>query len=198
MNYLAHLYLADDDPESIIGNLMGDFVKGVIDARYPAGLRSGIALHRKVDSFSDQHPVILQSKRRIRPPYRRYAGILIDMFFDHFLAVHWNEYSAQSLNYFSSNVYRVLGEHFQRLPPRMQRSVGYMLQHDLLMSYRQIQGIERSLAGIERRLKKPFALTPSIKELEQNYAKLEQDFKVFFPLLIGYAERQKRQLAHSL
>ena len=109
MNYLAHLYLAGDDSELLIGGLMGDFVKGRVDPARPAAVRAGILLHRRVDSFTDQHPVVRRSKARIDPEFRRYAGILVDLFFDHFLACDWPAYSRQPLPQYADQP-RVLAE----------------------------------------------------------------------------------------
>ncbi len=189
MNYLAHVYLAEDDPESIIGALMGDFAKGRIDPTLAPGIRRGILTHRKVDAFTDAHEVFRASKRRLRPQFRRYGGILVDLYYDHFLAVEWSRYSDVSLMDFSRRVYGVLQEHRMKLPPRMQRSVSYMVNHDLLLSYRDTDGIHRALKGIEGRLKRQSRLRDAIVDLEQNRGLLAADFFAFFPELIAYVRQ---------
>ncbi len=197
MNYLAHLYLADDDAESLIGSLMGDFVKGRVDENLPAGIRNGVLLHRRVDTFTDAHPVVQRSKARIRPEFRRYAGILIDMFYDHFLARYWHDYASQSLEHFSQRVNQVFTEQLHTLPPRMQRSMAYLVSNDLLVSYREISGIAHALAGIEGRLKRPSGLRHAAAELHVNYAELLRDFGEFFPELIDYTRDANLTTEHA-
>ena len=186
MNYLAHLYLSDDDADSLVGSLMGDFVKGRIDDGLPARVRDGVWLHRRVDSFTDAHPVVQRSKARIQPEFRRYAGILVDMFYDHFLARRWPDYASQPLEHFSRRVYRVLTDQHHTFPSRMQHSMAYLVDNDLLMSYREVAGIAHALAGIEGRLKRPSGLRHAATELHGNYADLLHDFSEFFPELIDF------------
>lgn len=191
MNYLAHLYLAEDEPESLIGSLMGDFAKGRIDEALAPGIRWGIVVHRRVDVFTDAHAIVGRSKRRLRPEFRRYGGILVDLYFDHFLALQWSRYSDVPLGDFSQRVYRILEDHRKNLPPRMQRGVSYMIDNDLLLSYREIDGIRRALIGIEGRLKRQSRLREAVSDLEHNYPFLEADFAGFFPELIDYVGQLK-------
>lgn len=188
MNYLAHLYLAGDDPESVIGSLMGDFVKGRVDpARSPA-LRHAIMQHRRIDSFTDAHPVVRHSKQRISPEFRRYAGILVDVFYDHFLAAEWRCYAEIPLEAFARSVYDQVNRHFQALPPRMQPSMRYMVANDLLSTYRSVDGIGRALQGIETRLRRPSRLGDAVSELKGAYPGLRSDFTEFFPDLIRFVD----------
>ena len=190
MNFLAHLYLADDTPESIMGNLMGDFLKGVDVEAYPQAVRAGIRMHQRVDSFTDAHPVVARSKRRMPPPYRRYAGVLVDVFYDHFLAVGWGDYSPEtSLDCFAQRAYGVLTENRDSLPPRLRRMVPFMVEQDWLSGYRTIEGIDRVLGGLSRRLKRENPLPTAISQLEEHYGPLRSDFAEFFPELIAYADR---------
>src|SRR6476469_1163611 len=109
MNYLAHLYLADNSPESILGNLLGDFVKCQAAFNiYPIAIKKGIQLHRQVDAYTDSHAVVRESKKLISNINKRYAGIIIDVFYDHFLAKNWLTYSSIPLNEFAANVYAIL------------------------------------------------------------------------------------------
>ena len=193
MNYLAHLYLADPQPDAWIGNLMGDFVKGPLDDSIKSVWRPGIVLHRAVDRYTDQHPVFLRSKRRISIPYRRYAGILIDMYYDHLLAISWYRYSNQDLQLFTRSVYSALRQSHSQFPPRMQKSVSYMLANDLLLSYRHKEGIAHALQGIERRLRRPSGLGAAISQLEVRHDELDDDFHHFFPQLISYVNAFKSQ-----
>jgi acyl carrier protein phosphodiesterase len=188
MNYLAHLYLAGNAPESVIGSLMGDFVKGRVDPGRPAAVRHAIMQHRRIDSFTDAHPLVKRSKRRMRPEFRRYAGILIDVFYDHFLASEWRRYADVSLDEFAAHVYAQVARHLHTLPPRMQLSMRYMVANDLLRSYRTLEGIGRALRGIEGRLRRPSRLGDAVTELEDAYPALRDDFDEFFPLLIRFVD----------
>ena len=189
MNYLAHLFLAGNDPESIIGSLMGDFAKGRIDEALAPTVRWGILTHRKIDAYTDTHSIVKRSKHRLRIEYRRYGGILVDLYYDHFLALHWARYSAASLEDFAVHVYRLLSSHLERLPAPMQRSVSNLIANDLLLSYREVDGIRRALKGIEGRLTRPISLSEAVFDLELNYRSLEADFLAFFPELIKFTEQ---------
>ena len=119
MNYLAHLYLAEQSSEGLLGGLLGDFVKGRLDDRYTDTVRRGIALHRAIDSYTDAHPLHLESRNRIGRQRRRYAGIIIDVCYDHFLSRCWADYSSESLGCFTERVYDVLRQHQESLPDRL-------------------------------------------------------------------------------
>lgn len=192
MNYLAHLYLADDDPESVIGSLMGDFVKGRVDPARPPAVRRAILQHRRIDSFTDAHDLVKRSKRRISPEFRRYAGILIDVFYDHFLATEWREYAEVPLGEFVGDVYEQVNRHLPTLPLRMQASMRYMVANDLLMAYQTVDGIGQALRGIETRLRRPSRLGDAVAELENTYSTLRADFTEFFPQLIRFVENDTR------
>ena len=187
MNYLAHLFLADDDPESVIGSLMGDFVKGEIGGQLTPATRWAIRVHRRIDSYTDAHEVVRRGKARMPPEFRRYAGILLDLFYDHFLARRWSHYSSVPLDEFAHRVYRIVQAHRHSFPAQMRRSMGYMVANELLQSYLTTAGIERALLGIETRLKRPSRLHAAVVELERHYPALERDFSLFFPDLIRFA-----------
>jgi len=186
MNYLAHLFLADKTSNSFLGSLMGDFVKGGIDSAMPTALRNAIVQHRRIDTFTDAHPVVKRSKNRIDPEFRRYAGILIDVFYDHFLATRWMDFNDQPLNTFTIEVYARLKQQRHLAPDRMQSTLSYMVDYDLLGSYQQDNGIHRALHGIESRLKRPSKLNLAIVELQRNRDELLTDFRYYFPALIQF------------
>ena len=194
MNYLAHLYLAENHSESLLGNLLGDFVKGSIAPVYSEEVRKGIELHRKVDRFTDSHAVVRASIKLISPARRRFAGVIVDIFYDHLLAKNWQIYSAMPLADFSQNIYQVLQENHQLLPERLQKMLPYIIGEDWLTSYREVQAIDRALNRIANRLMKRFgrnnSLLNSAEELTANYQQLESDFHRFFPDLIDYVKRQ--------
>ena len=188
MNYLAHLYLSEPNEEAWLGSLLGDFVKGPLDGRYGEEITRAIALHRKIDSFTDAHPVVLQSKSRVSAGRRRYAGIMIDMFYDHFLAKYWCEFHDEPLDAFTARIYAILSRQHAILPERLQRMAPNMAQRDWLGSYAQVGSIHAALDRIGRRLKRENRLLDSADELREHYAELESDFRVFMPQVLQFAK----------
>ncbi|MGH8694366.1 MAG: ACP phosphodiesterase [Burkholderiales bacterium] len=187
MNYLAHLYLSEPHEEAWLGSLMGDFVKGPLDDRYGSEVTRAIAMHRKIDVFTDAHPVVLQSKSRMSAERRRYAGIMVDVFYDHFLARHWQDFHDEPLAEFTGRVYRVLERYHTVLPERLQRMAPMMMHWDWLGSYADIGSIYTALNRIGQRLKRENRLMNSADELVGNYAQLEADFRAFLPEVLRYA-----------
>lgn len=198
MNYLAHLFLADDSAESLVGALLGDFVKGSLRDRYSAGVRRSIELHRKVDSFTDSHEIVRLSKSRISPVRRRFAGIIIDVFYDHFLAKNWAEYSNEPIDGFACRVYDALLENQNILPERLQASLPYMVRQNWLCSYREIDVIDRVLNRISQRIKRENTLTDAVEELTGNYNELQSEFRDFFPDLIDYVDSRRKESAKEM
>ncbi|HAA26966.1 MAG TPA: DUF479 domain-containing protein [Cyanobacteria bacterium UBA8553] len=188
MNYLAHLYLADDSPESIVGNLLGDFLKGQGTEGYCDEIKKGIRLHQNVDTYTDSHPIVRESKRLISPGNRRYAGILIDVFYDHFLAKNWLNYSTVSLQDFTVKVYNILQSYQEILPASLKRGLPQMITKNLLMSYAEISGINMALQRLSLRLKRENNLGTAKEELVANYENFEVNFSQFFPELIDYVK----------
>jgi len=196
MNFLAHAFLADSHPESILGNLMADFLKGREAEELPEGIREGVCLHRQVDAFTDAHPVFRRSTHRIRRRWGRYSGILIDMFYDHFLAANWDQYADQPLRNFADRVYEVLRDHDEHLPERMQKAARRMIQYDWLVSYADLEKLEVSLNRLSRRSRNPdLRLDHAMRDLNALYSDLQMDFRSFFPALVEFAERAKREPA---
>ena len=188
MNYLAHLYLADDSPESIVGNLLGDFLKGQGTEGYCDEIKKGIRLHQNVDTYTDSHPIVRESKRLISPANRRYAGILVDVFYDHFLAKNWLNYSTVSLQDFTVKVYNILQSYQEILPASLKRGLPQMITKNLLMSYAEISGINMALQRLSLRLKRENNLGTAKEELVANYENFEVNFSQFFPELIDYVK----------
>lgn len=188
MNFLAHLYLSDGSDEGLLGALMGDFVKGPLVDAYPPGILRGIALHRRIDAFTDSHPVVLRSKQRVSGQRRRYAGIMVDMFYDHFLARDWGDFSDEPLDGFTRKAYGLLAEHADLLPERLRRIAPAMARTDWLGSYAHVESIRTALDRMARRLKRENTLPGSADELEGRYPEFEQDFRAFLPEVQRYAQ----------
>lgn len=190
MNYLAHAHLTPAPPALLVGNMMGDFVKGRLDSRYPPLIRQGLQLHRQIDSFTDRHPQVQISRARVSAARRRYAGILADMFFDHLLARHWDRFADQALPEFAGGVYQTLEEHADTLPEGLRRALPYMRRENWLVSYREPANISRTLARISRQLTRENPLASGYEEFLAQPEAWEEDFFAFFPDLIRYTQEQ--------
>jgi acyl carrier protein phosphodiesterase len=184
MNHLAHALIAVRSRGSIPGHLLGDFVKGSPEGRYRGELLEGILIHRRVDAYTDAHPRVARSLRRFDPPYRRFAGILVDLFFDHLLARSWEQWSSEPLRVFADRVYSELDAARGDLPAAMQHFADYMTASDLLVSYREPAGLARALDGMSRRMRRPNPLATAAGAMERSREGLETDFRVFFPELL--------------
>jgi acyl carrier protein phosphodiesterase len=193
MNYLMHLYFSADDPESLVGNMMGDFVKGRLDDRFPPGVRDGIMLHRGIDSFAAANLHFLTSKRRIDPLFRHYRAVLVDIFYDHFLARRWDEYSSQSFESFIGHARRVLTDHGELLPERLRELLPRMFSADWLLSYRDPGGIGLALTRMSARIARPNPLAEGIGELLDKGDLLLADFRSFMEDLRRYTDKLHRK-----
>jgi acyl carrier protein phosphodiesterase len=197
VNFLAHLFLSGDASELLVGNLMGDFVKGRLDGRFPPGIERGILLHREIDSFAGQNPHFLRSKRRLDQSFGLYRGVLVDLFYDHFLAAHWEDYANVPLSLFISDAWRVLCEHKEFLPARLQRIMPLMFR-DWLPSYRDIGGIAAVLHRISCfRIKRANRLAEGAEALSRHYGGLCEDFLKFFPELLAFSEIRSAPFTNS-
>ena len=194
MNYLAHLYLAERSTDSLIGNLLGDFVKGRLRGQYDAAIMQGIALHRKIDVFTDAHALTRRSRNLISPGRRRFAGIIVDLGYDHFLARHWHRYADVELSSFVGEVYRTLEHRSSILPDNLQRLLPRMISEDWLGSYKNLSGIASALDRISMRFKRTNNLMGSVAEIEHHYEYLESHFLEFFPQAIRFAKQRHRTL----
>jgi acyl carrier protein phosphodiesterase len=188
MNHLAHALLAGDDEWLQLGGMLGDFVHGQPDPQlYPQRAITGIRLHRAIDVYTDAHPEVLAAKALLPPPYRRYAGILLDMWFDHCLARDFPRWSAQSLEAYSVALRALLHRHDALLPPELRRFRGYMSAHDLPAGYADRAMLGQALAGIGQRLSRTNPLDSALPVLVQREVELQERFEAFFPQLQGFA-----------
>lgn len=191
MNYLAHLFLGPRDPGQALGSLLGDFVRGPVDKlELPDGVRQGIWLHRRIDSFTDAHAVIAISRTRVTPERRRYAGIMIDMFYDHLLARHWDRFTDQSIRDFTREMYALLLAQREIIPANAWPVISRMAEQDWLSSYARMSSLHRALDNISLRLSRANPLPGSAGELERHYAAFEADFLAFMPQVIAFADSQ--------
>ncbi len=197
MNYLAHLFLARGDEQALIGALLGDFVKGRSAEQYRPAVRRGILLHRQIDRYTDAHALVRASRALVSPERRRFAGIMMDVFYDHFLARHWQRYADVALGDFSREVYAILLRRQREFPERLQAIVPRMVSNDWLGRYRELDGIAVAVDGISRRLRRPNTLAGAASELTANYARVQGYFLAFFPQLMAFVQHCERD-GHQL
>lgn len=190
MNYLAHLYLSFGHEQIMVGNYIADAIKGKQIENYPTEIIEGIILHRKIDEYTDNHPVVALSKNRIRHKYRKYAGVVIDMYYDHFLASGWHEHSQVSLQHFTKTAYRTLFRYYLRMPARMKRILPAMAMSNWLASYAQVDNIGLALMGMSRRTTFDSGIENGKEELLLHYDSLKNDFDTFFPDLVQFSKKQ--------
>ena len=190
MNFLAHVYLSGNSDEISIGNFIGDYVKGSNYNNYPDLIRKGILLHRSIDDFTDHHPIVHHSKAILYSKYRRYSGVITDIFYDHFLTIEWNNFSQQPLPDFISNFYDNLFIHYDFLPDEIKDFLPTCLNENWIKTYGTLKGIKKTFKKMSRRTSLPKKSCHSVRELKKNYSVFREDFVEFFPLLINFVEEE--------
>lgn len=181
MNFLAHIFLSQNIPELKIGNFIGDFVKGKEIDKYPAGIQAGIKLHRKIDNYTDQHPVVLKSKIRLRPGFHHYSPVIVDVFYDHFLAKNWENFHSTPLLDYTLDFYKLTDQYDKWIPEKTKNMLIYMRQDNWLYNYQYIEGIDRALSGMSRRTQFKSNMELASLELEKHYDLFYTEFSLFFP-----------------
>lgn len=194
MNYLAHIYLSGGDNELKIGNFIADSVKGKDFLNYPGRIQQGIILHRAIDTFTDLHPVFGKSRKRLFPGFRHYSGVIVDVFYDHFLAANWERFSEEPLESYTNNFYDLLKKNWEFLPIRVQNFYPYMVNDNWFLRYATVEGIERILTQMSRRTKFISKLDLSIRELKISYEDFENEFLEFFPDLMDFTSKEIKKL----
>lgn len=188
MNFLAHIYLSDNDTELQIGNFIGDHVKGKNYLQLPQNIADGVVMHRKIDTFTDSHPIFRQSKKYFQAEYGLYSGVIIDIVYDHFLAKNWSKYHSTDLYSFSQNFYFNLNQYLTILPEKTQLVAPYLIQENWLYSYKTIEGITKTLERMDLRTKNLSKMRFAHLTLTQNYQKLEYDFFDFIVQVYEYSQ----------
>jgi acyl carrier protein phosphodiesterase len=194
VNHLAHALLAGPNDDMLLGSLLGDFWRGAPDPAWPAGVRAGVVLHRKIDVYTDSHPYVAVARSQFEAPWRRYAGILIDIYFDHVLARDWPRHAHDPLDAFSARCADLLERHTAWLPADLNRFTRYFRAHGLFAAYAQRSTIEQVLDGISRRLRHPNPLAQAGPALWALADELDAAFVRFFPDLDAYARELRAAL----
>lgn len=194
MNFLAHFHLAWPDDELIAGGLEGDYFKGPLSGQLPEGIERGVQLHRAIDGFTDRHPAVEAVRCEFQHGLRRYAGILIDLSFDHFLSRHWQQFADMALPDFNSGIYRSLEQQRELLSPDAQHMHSRLVEYDLLGIYQQWETVPASAERIGNRFRRENPFTGIDGELEQRRDRLEEAFLDFYPDLVEFAQVQRDKL----
>lgn len=194
MNYLAHIYLSGNNDELKIGNFMADSIKGKKYLKYPETIQKGIILHRAIDYYTDTHPTVRASISRLFETYGHYSGIIVDIFYDHYLAANWENYCAIPLKKFTEDFYVLLKENYEVLPKRVKNFMPFMIEANWLLSYASKDGIEKVLQGMNRRTKGKSNMDKAIKELNLYYSEFEKEFESFFADLIRFSKNKISEL----
>lgn len=194
MNFLAHIYLSGDNDQLRIGNFMADSIKGKKYLKYPEKIKQGIILHRAIDYYTDTHPVFRESTQRLFPNYGHYSGIIVDIFYDHFLAANWQEYSNIPLEKYTREFYELLTENYEILPTKVKNFLPFMIRDNWLLSYAEIEGIEQVLSGMNRRTGSKSNMQFAVKELVQYYSEFQEEFKEFFEDLVIFSRTKLAEL----
>lgn len=190
MNFLAHIYLSQDNDFIKIGNFMADTIRGSKYDYLPPEVQKGIILHRAIDTFTDAHPTFRKSTKRLHENYHHYSGVIIDVFYDHFLAKNWVIYSDQPLAEYTSHFYEIMQANYAILTPKTQQLLPYMIAQNWLVSYATIEGIEIILSQMEKRIKNDSKLSLSVNELKLYYQEFEEEFTSFFAALRNYSDQK--------
>jgi acyl carrier protein phosphodiesterase len=187
LNWLAHVFLSEPDIEFRLGNLLADIVRGDELRRMSAGFQRGVQRHKQIDAFTDAHPLVKRSRSRVSREFRRFSGVLVDVFYDHLLAARWNDYSPIVLDAFTAKFYADIEASNVELPSSARVTIDRIIRHDLLGAYRGVEGVERSLrrlsAYLSTRWQREFALERGVADLIADRAGFDADFAEFFPQL---------------
>ena len=190
MNFLAHIYLSGENDHIKIGNFIADGIHGKNFDEFPIDVQKGIRLHREIDSFTDFHPIFRQSKHRLHERYGHYSGVIMDIFYDHFLAKNFSNYSKVPLKDFSENFYKVLDANFSILTPRFQKILPILKEENWLLMYATIEGISHILYNMDRRTRLRSKMQFSVEELKSFYSEFETEFTLFFAEMENFVKRK--------
>lgn len=194
MNFLAHIYLSGDNDLIKIGNFMADGIRGKQYENFPLDIQKGIVLHRAIDTYTDSHPVFRQSTKRLHTNYHHYAGVIVDVFYDHFLAKNWNSYCNEKLEDFVARFYQSLDKNIDVLSDKTRNFMPYMIQHNWLVSYQTVEGITKILTQMDSRTNNQSKMRFANTELVKFYSEFENEFTLFFKDIQNISLEKLKQL----
>lgn len=194
MNYLAHLYLSGTSEKLLVGNFIGDYVKGKKYTNYPSEIAKGILLHRQIDSFTDAHNAHLEARNLFRSEFGLYSGIVVDFIYDHYLAKNWSDYSSITLRTFAKRAHAILLSNFGVLPTRVQAFLPFLIQNKRLESYASVEGIIHSLKTMSKYSSVPNKAAEAREVLEDNYKLLDENFSFFMEEMIAFVRSHSEEI----
>ncbi len=198
MNFLAHIYLSGNNDKIAIGNFISDSVRGKKYKTFPVEIQKGILLHREIDTFTDAHKIFRESTKRLHKNYSHYSGVIVDIFYDHFLAKNWSNYSDIPLDEYIIHFYKALEEDFDILPERVQKLMPYMITDNWLLSYATTEGISRVLNGMNKRTKNRSKMNLAINDLKEHYTEFENEFTAFFAELMTFSNEKLEEINNRI
>jgi len=194
VNFLAHLYLSGDDEELMIGNFIADFIRNKEVINYSEGIQKGIFLHRKIDFYTDTHPIVKQGTHRLRTNHGKYAPVVLDVLFDYLLANNWEKYSEESIADYTIKVYKILSRNQSFLPPKIGNRLPEMIADNWLVKYGWDDGLRYVFERMKKRVSQPNLLENAVESLKEDYPSYENEFNAFFPEVIAYVEQEIKDL----
>lgn len=174
----------------MIGNFIADHIIGNHFKDYSKEIQQGVFLHREIDTFTDTHEIVRKSKRRLHQRYRHYDGVIIDIFYDYFLAKNWNSYSAIPLELYTNSIYQLFAEKSPDLPFKSQQFIKYMVEYNILFNYQFKEGIAKVLNAMNNRTKGKSQMHLAISDLNELESDFAEDFKLFFKDLIQFTNQR--------
>jgi acyl carrier protein phosphodiesterase len=198
LNFLAHLYLSQNNTNILIGNFIADHIRGNKYESFSKEIKQGIFLHRAIDTFTDAHKIVRKSKRRLHARYRHYDGVIIDIFYDYFLAKNWASYSEIPLAVYTDAIYHLFDEIKLDLPLKSQQFIKYMIEYNILFNYQYKDGIEKVLNGMNNRTKGKSQMNLAIEDLKILEKEFEEDFTLFFKDLIAYTNQRVKEITKTI
>ncbi|MCD4681494.1 MAG: ACP phosphodiesterase [Bacteroidales bacterium] len=190
MNFLAHIYLSGNNEDLIFGNFIADAVKGKAVENYRISIQEGIRLHRDIDNFTDKHHIFKKSRQRLMDKYHKFSGVIVDMYYDHFLAANWQEYSTENLDIFVDNAYKILKRNFFLLPPRYKMILPFMISSNWLVNYAQFNRLQNNFERMAKRTTFESGMENAVFDLKKDYNQYNQEFREFFPEIIRFVNEK--------
>ena len=194
MNFLAHIHLSGENEFIKIGNFMADGVRGKQYENFPQEIQKGILLHRAIDTFTDAHPLFRQSTKKLHSRYHHYAGVIVDMYYDHFLAKNWSDYHNESLALYSEKFYQSLLDNHSILTSKTQHLLPYMMEYNWLVNYQSVPGLEGILSQMDRRTKNQSLMRFATEELVAHYDEFEAEFSLFYKEVQLFSKNKLNEL----
>lgn len=194
MNFLAHIHLSGENEMIKIGNFMADGVRGKQYENFPLAIQKGILLHRAIDTFTDAHPIFRQSTKKLHSRYHHYAGVIVDIYYDHFLAKNWSDYHNESLALYSEKFYQSLLDNHSILTSKTQHLLPYMMEYNWLVNYQSVSGIERILSQMDHRTKNQSLMRFAAEELVAHYDEFEAEFSLFYKEVQLFSKNKLNEL----